>query len=151
ESILNQTDTNLFMCQVSNPLVAHKRLTLFCPPLAETELGFMFCMEKIIRLSQELSIPIHCIGVERTNTAIDDYLTQHKRSVRIVFSVHTEWDELRDLRKFVNESDLIVFISARRGELSYRYSFDRIPKKLEKVYHQYNRILVFPKRRGGRS
>src|SRR5690606_26644684 len=62
ESILNQTDTNLFMCQVNRPLISHKRLTLFCPPLAETELGFIFCMDKILRLSQELSIPIHCIN-----------------------------------------------------------------------------------------
>jgi len=151
ESILNQTDTNLFMCQVNRPLVSHRRLTLFCPPLAETELGFMFCMEKIQRLSQELSIPIHCICVERTKAAITEYLTERKSSVRITYSIHNDWDELRDFRQLLNDSDLIVFISARRGELSYRYSFDRIPKKLDKVYHQYNRILIFPRRRGGRS
>ena len=108
-------------------------------------------MDKILRLSQELSIPIHCVGVARTNNAINEHLTRLKSSVSITFSTHNEWDELRDLRKFVNENDLIVFISARRGELSYRYSFDRIPKKLEKVYHQHNRILIFPRRRGGRS
>jgi len=151
ESILSQTDTNLFMCQVNRPLVSHKRLTLFCPPLVETELGFIFCMDKILRLSQELSIPIHCVCVERSKSAISEYLTNLNSSVRILFSIHTEWDELRDLRKFVNDSDLVVFISARRGELSYRYSFDRIPKKMDKVYHQHNRILVFPRRRGGRS
>ncbi|PPL00205.1 cation:proton antiporter [Parapedobacter indicus] len=151
ESILNQTDTNLFMCQVNRPLVSHKRLTLFCPPLAETELGFVFCMDKIQRLSQELSIPIHTICTERTKAAINEYLAKFKSSVQIVFSIHDDWDELRDLRKFVNDSDLIVFISARQGELSYRYSFDRIPKKLDKVYHLHNRILVFPRRRGGRS
>src|SRR5690606_22697001 len=74
ESILNQTDTNLFMCQVDKPLVSHKRITVFAPPLTETELGFAYCLDKISRLSQELSLPIQCVCVERTKVAVDDYM-----------------------------------------------------------------------------
>ena len=151
ESILNQTDTNLFMCHVDKPLVAQKRIVLFCPPLSESELGFDYCLEKVLRLSQELTIPILYVCDPRTKEAISQYVKRNKTSTRVLFSNHEEWDDLTSLRKYVKDNDLIVFISARQGEVSYRHSFDGTPKKLGKVYTQHNRILIFPSRRAGYS
>lgn len=151
ESILNKTDTNLFMCQVDKPLVSHKRILMFCPPLTESELGFEFCLAKMMRLSGELSIPIHFVCIERTKSEIEAYLAKNKTSSTVHFELHSDWDELSKLNTFVKDNDLMVFVSARQGEVSYRYSFDRIPKKLDNVYSQFNRILVFPRRRGGHS
>ncbi|MBK1440404.1 cation:proton antiporter [Parapedobacter sp. ISTM3] len=151
ESILNQTDTNLFMCHLDKPMVTQKRILAFCPPLSESELGFDYCMEKVLLLSQELTIPILYVCDERTQHAIAEYIKRNKNSTRVLFSDYDEWDNLSGLRKFVKENDIIVFFSARQGEMSYRHSFDGIPKKLGKVYAQYNRILVFPSRRAGYS
>ena len=151
ESILNQTDTNLFMCHVDKPLILQKRIVVFCPPLMESELGFDFCMGKVMRLSQELTIPILCVCNERTKVTISAYMEQHKSSTRVLFDEHTEWDDLSTLRNRVKDNDLVVFISARQGEVSYRHSFDGIPKKLGKVYAEHNRILVFPGRRAAHS
>ena len=151
ESILNQTDTNLFMCHVDKPLVLQKRIVVCCPPLSESELGFDYCVEKILRLSQELTIPIQFICDMRTQQAISVFMERNKSSTRVLFIDHNEWDDLATLRSAVKDNDIIVFISARQGEVSYRHSFDGIPKKLEKVYAQYNRILIFPSRRAGYS
>lgn len=151
ESILNQTDTNLFMCHVDKPLVLQKRIVVCCPPLSESELGFDYCVEKILRLSQELTIPIQFICDMRTQQAISAFMERNKSSTRVLFIDHNEWDDLATLRSAVKDNDIIVFISARQGEVSYRHSFDGIPKKLEKVYAQYNRILIFPSRRAGYS
>ncbi|WP_257667578.1 cation:proton antiporter [Parapedobacter tibetensis] len=151
ESILNQTDTNLFMCHVEKPLVLQKRLVLFCPPLSESELGFDYCIEKVLRLSGELSMPILYVCDMRTKKALTEYMKRNKTNTKVLFANYDEWDDLTGLREFVKDNDLIVFVSARQGGVSYRHSFDRIPKKLGKVYNQYNRILVFPKRRSGHS
>src|SRR5690606_36028578 len=128
-----------------------KRMLMCCPPLTESELGFEFCLAKMLRLSTELSIPIHFVCVARTKAVIEAYLAKHKVSTVVKFEDHHDWDELSGLRSFVKDNDLVIFISARQGEVSYRYSFVRIPKKLEGVYHQFNRILIFPRRRGSHS
>src|SRR5690606_28286674 len=141
ESILNKTDTNLFMCSVDKPLVSHRRILMFCPPLTESELGFDFCLAKMMRLSGELSLPIHFVCIGRTRSVIEAYLTKNKTSTVVHFEVHNDWDDLSKLNAFVKDNDLVVFVSARQGEVSYRYSFDRIPKKLGNVYSQFNRIL----------
>lgn len=147
ESILNQTDTSLFMCHVEKPLVLQKRIVVFCPPLAESELGFEFCMDKMLRLSQELTIPILYVCNGRTKDSVSAYMERNKNSTRVLFAEHSEWDDLATLRGLVKDNDLVVFISARQGEVSYRHSFDGIPKKLGKVYAEHNRVLVFPSRR----
>jgi len=151
ESILNQTDTNLFMCHVDKPLVLQKRIIVFCPPLAESELGFDFCTNKVTRLSQELTIPILFVCNGRTKDAISAYLQESKSSTRVLFTEHRDWDDLATLRNLVKDNDLVVFLSARQGEVSYRHSFDGIPKKLGKVYAEHNRILMFPSRRAAYS
>lgn len=149
ESILNRTDTNLIMCHFDDPFVSQRRLLLFCPPLAESELGFAYWMGKVARLSQELTLPIHVVCNKRTEKAVSEYVSQHKLSLTVSFGAYSDWDDLSGLRGFVKEKDLIIFVSARQGEVSYRHSFDGIPKKLGRVYGQYNRILIFPSRRAG--
>ncbi len=151
ESILNQTDTNLFMCHVNKPLIADKRMIVFCPPLAESELGFGYWIEKVFRLSKELSIQTSFICNPRTQQAITEYQEMNKYTVRIQFSQPDGWDDLAILSEFIKDGDLIVFVSARSGEVSYRHAFDVLPMKLGKVYEQHNRILIFPGRRASHS
>src|SRR5690606_25412158 len=83
----------------------------------------------------------------RTKQAISSYVERNKNSTRVLYAQHSEWDDLATLRNLVKDNDLVVFISARQGEVSYRHSFDGIPKKLGKVYADHNRVLVFPSRR----
>src|SRR5690606_23512758 len=146
ESILNQTDTNLFMCHVEKPLVLQKRIVVFCPPLAESELGFDYCMDKVLRLSQELTTPIQYVCDVRTKHAISAYIERHKNSTRVLCTENSEWDDLSTLRNLVKDDELGVFMSASQGEVSYRHSFEGIPMKLGKVYAGHNRVWVFPSR-----
>lgn len=149
ESILNQTDTNLFMCSINKSLVSHSRILVCCPPLAESELGFDFWMEKVLRLSSELTITVTFVCGDRTENAINGYMAGQKQSAKVYFVRFDEWDDLQQLRPYVLENDLIVFVSARTGEVSHRHALGALPTKLGDVYATHNRILVFPARRPG--
>lgn len=147
ESILSRTDTNIFMAQFNKPLVTHTRILIFCPSLAESELGFEFWMAKIVRLAQELTLSIHFVCDQRTQEAVVHLMESQKYSARTVFTDYEEWDDLSSLREFVQDGDLIIFISARAGEVSHRHSLVGLPMKLARHYPDHNRILVYPSRR----
>lgn len=149
ESILNRTDINIFMCDLTQPLVSHGRILVICPPLAESELGFEFWMAKVLRLAQELTLSVQVICDHRSQEAIHHYLEDNKASVRVQFAEYEEWDDLVGLRPLVQENDLIVFASAREGEVSHRHSLVGLPMKLSRHYPKNNRILVYPSRRTG--
>jgi Kef-type K+ transport system membrane component KefB len=147
ESILSRTDTNLFMCEFNRSLVTHKRIAVIAPPLAESELGFDFWLEKVFRLSQELTIGILFICDQRTQQAILQYAAANKLAARTQFENLSNWDELAEVKQFTQEGDLLVFVSAREGEVSHRTALIGLPLKLSRLYQHYNRILIYPSRR----
>jgi len=147
ESILNRTDINIFMCHFGKPFISNDRITLICPPMAEDERGFSYWLSKVGQLSIELTMPISCIANVRSEMAITNHFKRNKISSQIKFIHHDEWKDLSSLKPYVNDSDLLVFVSARLGEVSYNSVFDGIPKKLARKYEYNNRILIYPSRR----
>lgn len=147
ESILNRTDANLFMCKFDKPFLSNKSITLFVPPLAESEMGFDFWMEKMIKLAQELSIPLNFVSDARTESAIRIALEQSKASVPTHFNNYEDWDNVYGLATFSNADSLLVFVTSRYGEVSYRDSFDGLAKRLGRYFKNQNLILIFSSRR----
>jgi Kef-type K+ transport system membrane component KefB len=147
ESILNRTDINIFMCHLEKPFISQKRIILFSPPISESEKGFTYWMTKVSKLTQELSLPLVIVCNTRTEKAINEFISSNKISLNIEFINHYNWDDLTNLRGYVKDEDLLIFVSARAGEVSYNPSFDGISTKLDRVYSNNNRILIYPSRR----
>ncbi|MBE8714483.1 cation:proton antiporter [Sphingobacterium hungaricum] len=146
ESILNRTDANLFMCRFNKPFVTQKSVIIFVPPLAESELGFDFWMEKMILLATELSLPIQYVCNQRTEKAIVANLESLKTSVPVTFSNYENWDNINGLTSFSDDNAILVFVSARESEVSYRDSLDGLAKRIGRYYKNQNVILLFPSR-----
>ncbi|SEM94343.1 transporter, CPA2 family [bacterium A37T11] len=147
ESILQQTSSHLFMCHFGKTLVGQKRILLFCPPMAEAEKGFGYWLTKILRVSQELSNPIDCVSNQRSAETITDFMAARKSAVPVKFIQQQTWHDLDAFNDFIQDSDLLVFVSARQGAVSYQHFFKNLPTKLGKRYSQHNRILIFPSRK----
>ncbi len=146
ESILNRTDASLFMCRLDKPFITNKSITIFVPPLAESEVGFAYWMEKMCKFAQELSLPITYVCNYRTKQAIEEMLNTLKSSVPVSYSIYEDWDNIYGLATFSNADSLLVFVSSRFGEVSYRDSLDGLAKRVGKYYKNQNLILIFPSR-----
>lgn len=146
ESILNNTDTTLFMCRIEKPLISHRSITVFVPPLAESEVGFEYWLEKVLKLSQELTLPINFVCDTRTELNLKESLEKQKSSVVTNFAIYDDWDNIHGLATFNNTDSLLVFVSSRYGEVSYRDSLDGLARRVGKYYKNQNIILIFPSR-----
>jgi Kef-type K+ transport system membrane component KefB len=143
-SIINNIDKNLFICHLEKLLVTQKRIIVLVPPMAEKEFGFEIWLQKILKLSRELSIPVVLFGLRATYDAIKLKMEIQKWRGSIGFHSFTDWDDFLVLSDFVNEDDLMVLISARKNAVSYQKYLDHIPSKLEKHFNSNNKILVYP-------
>lgn len=146
ESILNRTDANLIMCRIEKPFITNKMITIFVPPLAESEVGFHYWMEKMTKLAQEISLPIIFVCNDRSKTAIETQLETMQSSVPVSFELYEDWDNIYGLATFSNTDSLLVFVSSRYGEVSYRDSLDGIAKRVGRYYKNQNLLLIFPSR-----
>jgi Kef-type K+ transport system membrane component KefB len=144
-TIINNSDKNLFICQLEKPLIQQKRIIVITSPWAERENGFETWLKKITKLSRELTIPIVHFGSPNTYQTITDTIGQKNITASISFTVFTGWEDFQTLKAQIDHDDLIVLVSARRNSASYVHYLDDIPNKLEKYFTENNKILVYPK------
>jgi hypothetical protein len=79
-----------------------------------------------------------------TQETIVKLAKKHKTIPLIIFSEFNDWDDFFVLSKHINDTDLIVLISARKGSISYFKQLDKLPPKLEKHFPLVSKIIVYP-------
>lgn len=143
-SIVNSVDKNLFICHLEKLPITQKRIMVLAPVLAEKEIGFETWVLKVMKLANELSIPVIMFGAENTYNCAVGIINKYKLAGKINFTAFSEWEDFLQIEKYVNEDDLLIFVSARVDDVSYQNYLDHIPSKLEKHFHNNNKVVVFP-------
>jgi Kef-type K+ transport system membrane component KefB len=143
-SIINQVDKTIFITCFKNPLIVHNNIILITPPLAEKEYGFTMWINKVTRISFELSLPIISFGNTKTQKHIKHHLQKNNFKAVMQYHLFEDWEDFLILSRKININDLIVLISARKGYVSYFNHLDGLPNKLEKHFENNSKIIVYP-------
>lgn len=144
EGILHNTNRTLFICHLPNPLVTHKAVFIIIPPHAEYEEGFEVWLDKLLKLSSELTVPLNLNCTRYTYEAINEYCKTKKLKSTINFNEFEDWDDILILFRNLADTDLIVFVSSRKKHLVYNAFTGSLPQKLERYFNDHNRIVVYP-------
>lgn len=139
--IIKNMDKNLFMCHVEHKLIDHQRIVVVSPPLVEKEDGFALWVDKISKLSSELTIPVLHMGHPDTQKII----AENKKSGNFIFRPFADWGNPLSWKNKIKKTDMIVLISAHQGYVSHLPVLDHMPTRLERRFPDNSRIVVFPK------
>lgn len=143
DSIINNVGKSLFICRFQKSFIEEKRLVFICPPFSERGVGFHLLLQKICRLSQELSIPIVIYAEYKTHQTIQQIATNLKLNAKLGFKSIMDWEDFESISEEIKPTDLIVFNLSRKGSVSYQSIFDKLPQKFEKFFSDNNLILVY--------
>ena len=144
DSILSNTDKTTFICNLVKPLILHKRIFIAAPPLAEYENGFSLWVTKLVRLAQELSIPILLYCNETTKKTVEKLLIKTNLTASITIKPFMDWDDFLILLRNIHDDDLFVLVSARKGATSYMGLLENLPSKLEKHLPLNSKFVIYP-------
>jgi len=144
ENILIGVEKTIFICNLHKSLVSHKRIVVVAPPLSERESGFGLWLKKLATLSNELSIPLVCLGNVATHEGIRKEIASARLNVTAQYKEFSDWEDFLIVSRKVEENDLIVLISTRRGSISYTKILENIPAKLDKHFTLNNKIVIYP-------
>ncbi|TDW48904.1 transporter (CPA2 family) [Flavobacterium sp. 270] len=144
DSIINNVDKTLFICRFEKTFIEEKRLVFICPPFSERGVGFQLLLQKICRLSQELSVPIVIYGEYKTHQTILQIANNLKLNAKLGFKSILDWEDFEAISDEIKGTDLIVFNLSRKGSVSYQSIFDKLPQKFERSFNDNNLILVYP-------
>ncbi|MBW1654227.1 cation:proton antiporter [Flavobacterium quisquiliarum] len=144
DSIINNVDKSLFICRFQKNFIEEKRLVFVCPPFSERGVGFQVLLQKVCRLSQELSIPIMIHAEYKTHETIQQIANNLKLNAKFGFKNVSDWEDFESISDEMKSTDLVVFNLSRKGSVSYQSIFERLPQKIEKFFNDNNVILVYP-------
>lgn len=144
DALLDHLNKTLFICQVVKPISSHKKIIVVVPPLSEKESDFGLWMTKIIQLATELKMEMVFFSNGTTRGAVANALIALKTQVPNELRPFDDWDDFLILSRFIREDDVVVFIGARKGAVSYNNQFENIPAKLEKYFPRNTKMLVYP-------
>lgn len=143
ELIIKNMDKNLFICHIKKKMISHKRIVVVSPPLAEKEMGFDLWINKVIQLSQELTLPVVHLGHPDTQQAI---INNKKLNANFAFKEFVNWQNPLACGNEIKNDDVFIFISAHTGYISHIPVLDNMPTRIEKRFPDITRIVIYPKR-----
>lgn len=141
EMIIKSTDKNLFVCHVDQNLILNRRIVVISPPLVEKEDGFGMWVNKISKLSSELSIPVLHLGHPDTRAA----MLEINKSTNFTFEPFVDWSNPMSCGDKIKKDDLILLVSAHPGYISHIPVLESLPTRIENRFPDHNRIVVYPK------
>jgi Kef-type K+ transport system membrane component KefB len=145
DNILTNTNKTTFICHLGKPLFMHKRIVIAAPPLVEHENGFNLWLSKMIQLAHELSISIQLYCNDATRKAVGKLFREFKFTASINIHLFTEWEDILTLSRNIEDNDLVVIVSARKGATSYMSLLEKIPSKLETHFLNNSLLIIYPK------
>ncbi|MBQ2591011.1 MAG: universal stress protein, partial [Paludibacteraceae bacterium] len=140
--VVGNTNKTVFMCKLTKQLILHKRIVLIVPPYAEYEAGFSIWFEKVLKLSRELTLPILMLSNEQTYSAIKKVYA--RKMAKFSHSEFDKWDSFLTLKRVINETDLIIVVSARPGSASYKEELEQVPIELEIRFVKNDGVVIYP-------
>jgi Kef-type K+ transport system membrane component KefB len=143
--VLTNADKTILFAHFEQPLIAHKKIIVFAPPLCEIERGFVTWMTKLAKLNQELSLDMVFYSNEKTKDSIQNFFAKSNSANNVSYKFFEEWQDILVLARDIKNDDLIILVNARKGTLSYLTEVDSIPSKLEKHFESNSKIMIYPK------
>ena len=87
---------------------------------------------------------MHFYCNEATQKVMDKLLKKSKSNASVSFTHFTDWEDFLMLSRYINDDDLFVLVSARKGATSYMSVLDNLPAKLKKYFNGNSRFVIYP-------
>lgn len=142
--IIHQTPKTMFLCQSDKPWATHQKIIVAAPPRSEEMDGFELWVKKLIKMAEELSIPIVMNCTIKTQSSIEELIDRLNLRAPFRFNTFNNWEDFLIISKDLNPEDLLLVITARKGSVAYLPILEKIPRKMESYFEENTKIIVFP-------
>ncbi len=143
-SLLNRLNRQISMIRCTVPINTVRRIHVAIPAKAQFEAGFYHWVERVARLAVSIGCRITYHAHPDTIRILQRYLETNHKSIRAEYIQTDGGNELKKMSHEIKEDHLLVVVLARRGSISFRPSFDHIPRQINKYYMNTGLMLIFP-------
>ncbi len=148
ESLLKGTNRQVMITKLLMPPNTLRRIVVAVPDKAEYEKGFLKWMTQLCRMGRQLGCRVHFFGTENSIKHLRAVTVRQEANTFTEFSLLDDWDDLLLLTGQVNYDHLFVVVSSRKGTISYKASFERLPSQISKYFANNSLLVIYPDQLG---
>lgn len=144
ENLLTGIRQPIFVAGFKQPLNTFNQIKILIPPFAEYETGFLQWLKALKNLNYQTKTKLKFVVVaENSNNFI---IALEKSKLRLNYSVEQigSWEDFFKPETEIPDNELLFFVSAREGSISYSTKLDSIPRQISKRFKNKSFVIVYP-------
>ena len=149
EQLLQATNKMVFISRCFTPVDTLARLVVLAPDKAEYETGFQTWVERVANLATQLACKVIFMTYPTTAAFIRNVIEDERFSIRHEYREINSWDDFILHSTEINDEDLLMVVSARKGSISYTGDLENLPAFLSRNFARYNLLVIYPSQFGG--
>lgn len=144
DHVLEGTNRQVMAVRLVVPPGTLHRVIVAVPHKAEYEAGFYKWLEHMCRIGEQLDCRLEFHAHPDTMPNIKSYMWRYHASLRANYKEMNLWTQIMSLSQVAGSDDMVVFISARPGFISYKGSFAGLPLMIHRYFSQTSVMLLYP-------
>ncbi|MBD5270559.1 MAG: cation:proton antiporter [Muribaculaceae bacterium] len=149
EQLLRATDKMIFMSRCFIPVDTVNRIMVSVPRNAEFETGFQAWVERVANLTSQLGCKVIFLAYSATAGFISNIIEEEKYAIRHEYHILECWDDFIIYSAQIDEDDLLMVVSARKGSVSASSDSSDMPTFLARNFSRQNLVVIYPQQFGG--
>lgn len=144
EGLIDGMSRQITIVNMHIPANTIRKMVVAVPEKAEYEKGFYRWINRVARIAEDLGCQMTLYAPETTNNLILRYMRERHKNVRADYEILESWNDFPALRHELNPDHLLVVVTARRGSISYKKAFAKLPNQLQKDFSNNSLMLIYP-------
>lgn len=144
DHLLNKSDQMIMVCRIVHPVHTAQKIIIIVPSNAEFEIGFLKWIKSIRQLSRQTGTNILFLSQKNTLEKLKYANKNLKPYFEASYKTIEDLYDLEVISRYAHKDDLLIFISARKGTLSYNSRLDQTPRQVAKTFEENNFIILYP-------
>lgn len=145
EHLIQDCTRMVMLSRCFSPVGMITRITVVVPQNAEYETGFHMWVTRLGTLAANIEAKISFLSYATTATLIKAAVEEDQIQADIRYRTVTEWDDFITLTSDIDDGDLLVMISARRGSISHSPDLEQTTAYISRHFQRHNLLVIFPK------
>ncbi|MFU8804759.1 MAG: cation:proton antiporter [Bradymonadaceae bacterium] len=144
QQLLDQTDQQIFICHLTHPINTFKRVIVVFPENIAFHPGYIRSLKNIKRLANAMGSLVTGLCMQDSLRSIHSNFETLKPELASTFLGFKDLDDLlKTLKRRVEPTDLVFFLSARRGTAPWSPELEDLPRRIEELKDQ-SVVFLFP-------
>ena len=144
DHVLEGTNREVMAVRLIVPPGTLHRVIVAVPQKAEYEAGFYKWLEHVCRMGEQLDCVIEFHAHPDTMPNIKSYMWRDHVSLHAEYVEMALWTKIISLSQRAGSDEMVVFVSARPGFISYKGAFAGLPLMIHRYFSHTSVMLLYP-------